>query len=520
MSHHPRGMAARTLVLWAIALAIGIYCNPGSCEEPGAIAAPSADSAQPASWPRFALDQARHAAGTIDHPHRRSQALEQIAAATAGLGDCAAARVVLSDAIAAAREIADESLRDLAMRDSARRQAACGDVAGAFAALGEITSPEVRDSVALAVVSAQVEGGALPEALQVASGISDPVTMSDAKRAIALAHARRGQMSEARAIAERIPDFLVRALASADIAALHADIGNTQALNAARLIARHTPNARQRDVALGYVAGIQAQSGDVRGALDTAAAIRDGTSKAYALTRIANARTETADDAAVPELLERAFSTARRAKPTGATAAVLCEIAQSFVQRGDLAQARSALDHALTVALSKRGLRYSTPTVEKIARLRARTGNIPGALTIAEGIPDGSSRALLVHDILAAQAEAGDVAGAIKAANALSDVRLRVAGLFGIVGVQMTGGDTGGARASLRHVLELARETADPRFRSHSMAAVAAAQVELGDVEQAWPNFQDALAAAAGLTDGYTRAFAYVNVSDPFTRRP
>jgi ATP/maltotriose-dependent transcriptional regulator MalT len=393
-------------------------------------------------------------------------------------------------------------------------------VAAALETLAGIASPGERNAVSAAVVSAQVAAGELPQALRVAGTIDDPVKMSEAQRTIAVAQARRGSMGEAREIAERIPDFLTRAMASADIAALHADIGNAQALNTARLIARNTPNARQRDVALGYVAGIQAQSGDIRSALDTSATIKDGTSKAYALARIAGARVGTVDDDAVPELLNRAFTTARRAKPTGATAAVWCEIAQGFVLRGDLAQARSALDHAYTIATSKRGLRYSTVTLEKIARLRARTGDIARALAIAEGIPDGSSRALLVHDILAAQAERDDVAGAIRTASVLDDVRLQVAALFGIVGVQITNGDLSGARGSLRQVLELARETPDLGFRSHSLGAVAAAQVELGDRSEAWANFRDALTAAAMLPDAYARAYAYVNLSDPFTQRP
>jgi tetratricopeptide (TPR) repeat protein len=523
MPHPSRALPARSLLLWTIAVAGAGLTGFVTTTEPTASATPHASgavSSDPASWPRFALHEARLAAAQLDHAHRRVQALEQIAAATTGLGDCTAARTILAEAFGTAREIADVALRDLALRDIAKRQAACADMAGALAALPEIVSPGERDAVSIAVVSAQIAAGELPQALEVAAAIDDPVTMSEAQRMIAVAQARRGRMSEAREIAGRIPDFLVRAMASADIAALHADIGNAQALNTARLIARATPNARQRDVALSYVASIQAQSGDVHSALGTSAAIKDGTSKAYALARIAAARAGTADDPAVRELLDRAFSTARRARPTVATAAVLCEIAQGYLVRGDVAQARSALDHAYTVATSKRGLRYGAGAVEKIARLRARTGDIAGALAIAEGIPDGSSRALLVHDILAVQAEKDDVTGALRAANALTDVQLQVAALFGIVGVQMTSGDSAGARTSLQRVLELARETQDLGFRSHSLGAVAAAQVALGDRSDAWPNFQDALAAAAALPDAYARAYAYVNLSDPFTQRP
>ena len=523
MPQHPRTLPARNHLPLTVAMAAALLLGCVTAAEAPAADAPgtaTADSSDTASWPRFALSEARQAAATLDHPHRRAQALEQIAAATSGLGDCAAARAILADAIGAARDIADVSLRDLALRDIAQRQAACGEVSGALATREEIVSPDERDAVSMAVVGAQLGAGDLATALNTASAIADPITMSDAQRLIAIAHGRRGRMVEARHIAERIPEFLVRAMTSADIAALHADVGNKQALNTARQIARNTPNARQRDVALGYVAGIQAQSGDVHSALATSGAIKDGTSKAYALTRIANGRMGTADDPAVAELLERAFSTARRAKPSGATAAVLCEIAQAFVARGDIRQARAALDHALTLATSKRGLRYSSGTIERIARVRARTGDIPGALAIAEGIPDGSSKALLIHDVLAAQAERGDIEGAIRTSGTLNDTRLQVAALFGIVGVQKTSGDVPGARASLHRVLELTRAAPDLGFRSHSLGAVAAAQVEMGDRTEAWPNFQEALAAASAVPDAYTRAFAYVNLSDPFTQRP
>lgn len=523
MSHQARASPARNPVLRTFAMAWALIAGIASGAGPATTASPAetgADASNAATWPRFALSEARQVAATIDHPHRRAQALDQIAAATIGLGDCDGARAVVVDALGAARGIDDASLRDLALRDIANRQAACRDVAGALATLHAIATREERDAVSVIVAGAQLEAGDLPAALGTASAIADPILLSDAQRMIALAHARRGDMTEARSIAGHIPEFLVRAMTSADIAALHADVGNAQALNTARLIARNTPNARQRDVALSYVAGIQAQSGDIRAALSTSAAIKDGTSKAYALTRIASGRMGTADDAAVADLLERAFSTARRAKANAATAAVLCEIAQAFVLRGDLTQARAALDHALTLATSKRGQRYSAVTIEKIARTRARSGDTAGALAIAAGVPDGSSKALLIHDILAAQAEGGDLAGAIGNSGNLGDARLQVAGLFGIVGVQKTNGDAPGAQASLSRILQLARDTPDPGFRSHSLGAVAAAQVELGDGVEAWPNFQEALAAAAAVPGAYQRALAYVNLSDPFTQRP
>lgn len=522
MRRCPRAQLARSILLWSAVMLAPVVARSGSAAEPP-VAVPyeevTLDSSDPQSWPRFALNEARQIGIAIDHPHRHAQILEQIAIATTGIGEPGAARVLLEDATRAALGIRDPSLRDLALRDIGINQTRCDDVPGALRTLDHMESPELRDAVRSSIVNAQVDAKQLSAALSTARAIGNPTVMSDALRTIAIAHAQRERMGDARDIAQRVPDRLVRAMAVADIAALHADIGNAQALESARLIARNVVDARQRDVALSYVAGIQAQSGDVRGALSTSDTIKDGSSRAYALTRIANARMRMNDASLAQELLNRALAAARRTKPSTAAAAVLCEISQAFVLNGDKAQAGAALDAALAVATSGRKLRQNTATFETIARVRARAGDVAGALSTAERVPEGSAKALLIHDILAAQAEAGDVDAALLTARALSEPQLQVAAFFGIIGVQITSGLLPGARESMQQILELARETEDLGFRSHSLAALAAAQIDIGNRVAGWKSFEEALAAAAQLPDAYTRALAYVNLSDPFTQR-
>ncbi len=522
MQHDPRAQMACSILSCAVLMLSRVASgSDGAAEAPLTVSngEARADSTDPRSWPRFALHEARRIGAEIDHPHRRAQILEQIARTAIGIGDSDAAREILVAATSAARGISDRSLRDLALRDIGIDQARCDDVAGALRTLDDIESPELRDVVRVAVVQAQVDADELSAALVTARAIGKPAIMSDVLRTIALAHGRHERMGDARGIAERIPDSMVRAMAVADIAALHADIGNAQALETARVIARNVPDPRQRDVALSYVADVQAQSGDVRGALSTSESVKDGTTRAYALTRIANARLRSNDAALAQELLNRALATARRTKRSTATAAVLCEIAQTFTLSGDKAQAGTALDAALAIANSSRKLRQDTATFEKIARTRAGAGDIAAALSTAERVPDGSTKALLIHDILAAQAEAGDVDGALHAARAFTDPQLKVPALFGIIGVQTTSGNLRGARESMQLILEAARETEDLGFRSHSLAAIGAAQIEIGDRVDGWNSFQEALAAAAALPDAYARAHAYINLSDPFTNR-
>jgi tetratricopeptide (TPR) repeat protein len=477
------------------------------------------DSPDPESWPRLSLSEARRIAPSVADPFRRSQVLEQAAAVAIGLGDSSAACGLLVDAFDVARAIKDRSLRDLALRDIGVTQARCSDVSGAAHTLAAIDGREPRDIAASAIVDAWVSAGQLGAALQVARSIDAPLAMSQALRKIAVVQARNERFADARAVADDIPDDMLRALALADIAALHANVGNTQALEAARFTARRVRQTPQREAALGYVAAIQARSGDTQGALSTAAGIKGPATRAYALARIADALLQVGDVAHAQDLLSRALVLARSARPGDTTATVLCEIAQTLLVVHDAANAITALDAAFSSAVSGRKQYRDAAILEAIARTQARAGAVRQALVTAEHVAAGSARALVIHDILAAHAEAVGAAEATAIARSLSDPQLKIAGLFGIVGVQTDNGDSAGANESLHLILDAARATRDADYRAHSLGAVAAAEARLGDAAGGWPIFQEALAEAATLADPYARALAHVNLSDPFTQR-
>lgn len=485
---------------------------------PAALFGSAADSADPQSWPREALIEARRIAVGVDDPYRRAQALEQTAAVTTRLGDRATACGVLIDALQAARGIRDRSLRDMALRGIAVSQTRCDDMPGALRTLEEIADQEAGDVVRTAIVEAQISGGQLDAAATNARGIDSSTTESYALRRIAVAHARQGHFDTARSVAAEIPDSVARALAVADIGALHPDVGNAAALESARMIARGVRPTPQREAVLGYIAAIQAQSGDVQGALSTAAGIKGPATRAHAMARIVDARLRAHDTTGSAELLQKAVTLARSARPGETKSVVLCEIAETFILADNKAEARAALEAAFASATSDRSRRQDSAIFEVIARTQARAGDTAHALTTTERAAEGA-RALLVHDILAAQAEAGDENMATTTARSLRDPQLRIAGLVGIVGAQTANRNVVGANETLGFIIDAARTLPDTDFRAHSLGAVAAAQVRLGNAGDGWSIFQEAVAEAESIPDPYARALAYVNLSDPFTQR-
>jgi hypothetical protein len=209
---------------------------------------------------------------------------------------------------------------------------------------------------------------------------------------------------------------------------------------------------------------------------------------------------------------------ARSARPGETKAIVLCEIAEALILADNKTEATAVLEAAFASANTGRRPQRESALFETIARTQARAGDIAHALTTADRVSE-SVRALLVHDILAAQAEAGDAAMATTTARSFRDAQLKIAGLIGIVGAQTAHGNVAGANETLGLIIDTARTLPDTDFRAHSLGAVAAAQVRLGNAGDGWSTFQEALTEAESVLDPYARALAYVNLSDPFTQR-
>jgi hypothetical protein len=474
------------------------------------------DPGVPSSWARYAMLESSNAAETIEDPYFGVEALVRIAGLRASFDDADGARATLRTARGIADGISGAPSHDLALRDVGLQWARFGDIDSALDAANAIEASEQRTEVLGAIIGVQISAGDFGAAKSTAQGLRSDADAEQVLRRIAQAQAHRDKVGDARATVAAIEDDSTRAIAAADVAAALSDVGNSDSIEKALVIARDIHGKYERDAAYVYIALIQAHSADVTGAIKTLERVKDAASRALGFARLSAMRSTAQDSSHADAFLQRALADVAKARPSRARTLALCEIAVAQIASGQKEPARTLLQQALQAESSARDSKAVGPGLEAIARLQARAGDIAGASSTAARLTDETTRALLVHDIAAAQAESGDMAGARAMAEGLTDARLQVPAWFGIIGVQIAAGDRAGARDSLQAVQEHARALEDLEYRSQSLAAVAAAHVKLDDVPSGWTSFQEAVAAAAELKQGVARSAAFANIAEPF----
>jgi len=200
--------------------------------------------------------------------------------------------------------------------------------------------------------------------------------------------------------------------------------------------ARGIEDARARVMALAAVAGAQAASGDVAGALQTIAeareaalGIEDAFLRARALADVAQAQTAAGDVAGAVQTFASARETARGIEDADQRAQALAVVAEAQAAAGDVAG-------ALQTARGIEEAYLRAWALAAVARAQAAAGDVPGALqTIdealqtARGIESASTRAFALAAVARAQAAAGDVAGALQTARGIEEASVRARAL-------------------------------------------------------------------------------------------
>jgi tetratricopeptide (TPR) repeat protein len=330
------------------------------------------------------------------------------------------------------------------------------------------------------------------DALKVADTIQDSAHMEAAKKAIGKAQ----QEGESK------------------IALAYAKLGDIRnALDTAAAIRR----PEERSSVLVGIAEIQARAEDVQGALETASAIQQPAKQASALVEIAEIQATRGAMHSAREVAERlpldeeksraltaiAVGQAERGDLVAAleTAAVIPGTGKAHVLRtigdvqaksGDRAAALDTWRKAATVAIQDSRFEELTQILES----QVKFGDVPGARMSAAAVPDNSHAQMKLVEV---QAAAGDVRSAIETVSAIRDARDRALALEHVAAAQARTGSVGQA-------VDTAAAIEDARARNEALAWVTLARLESNDIA-------GALVTATGIEDDDWKSWTFVSIA-------
>ena len=482
---------------------------------PGAAAAQGA-GAPTAVWAHDALARALSACDDITDSFRRAQVLAEIAEAQVAAGEVDAARGNLERALAVARRIDEEPLRNWATQDIGLAYVKADDLAAAEAAAQTIGDLRLHDAVLAAVVDARRGARDLQGAQATARRMKDVARQGFSLRTIAIQQASDADFAGAIATARSIQHARANALALGDVAAAIARDG---AFDEARSLVARIRDGASRSRGFVEVAVAQAGAGDIKGALTTLAQVDDKLDHAEGTARIAAARASSAP-AAARDMFAQALAAADKTR-AGANrrADAFVEIARAQLAAGEVSAAVATLKRACGEIPQVKGEFERLSLLTRIAPLQARAGDYPGAFSTAMQADDASLRPLLVRDIAVSQAEKGDVSGAVAIARSLDDRPAAAAALFGILRVQSQAHDPSGLRETIDITLQAVRVIGSAELRAGALGSLAAAHARQGDVEGAQAVFAEAMNTAAALDGGQQRAAVYARIADSLADR-
>ena len=180
-------------------------------------------------------------------------------------------------------------------------------------------------------------------------------------------------------------------------------------------------------------------------------------------------------------------------------AVTLEDIAFLRERTGDVSGALKLYEESLRIYEQLEDVGARAGTLGDIARLRARSGDVPGALRLYEEIlqifeqlGDVRSHAITAGDIARLRAQSGDVSGALKLYEEilqifeqLGDVRSRAGALGDIERLRAQSGDVSGALKLHEERLQIFEQLGDVRSRALTLGDIARLRAQLGDAAEA-----------------------------------
>jgi tetratricopeptide (TPR) repeat protein len=263
---------------------------------------------------------------------------------------------------------------------------------------------------------------------------------------------------------------------------------------------------------LGRIALARADKGDMNGAVETLQKIDDDLHRAVMQGRLAATRAVEGDADASRKMFAVAINgvLAHTGEPER-RALTLAQIGRLQAVSGDSQSAVQTLTRAVREAEGLEKSNEREDTLDHIARGLARAGDSAGALQAALRMNDRVARALLVRDVVSMQTNASSASASASAAE-FGDPLIEAAAQFGVLGMQLLRTTTPLSPETIEAARRAVRNIDEKQPKPAAFAALAAARVKSGNVEQGSSIFQEALDAADAITRSDQRAAAYVDM--------
>jgi tetratricopeptide (TPR) repeat protein len=460
----------------------------------------------PVQWRGVALSRALAAAETIDDPYRRAETLASIARVQTLIGTSAPDRTI-HQALAAVEKIREPAFRDWVLNDIVLAQIAADDLVGARQTANRIEAKRQQGAALVQIATVELRAGNSAAAQQTAALIREREAKSEILRALVAIAAASGELSNARDMLRDIDDPFYQALAAGDIAVAEARAGRNDRAEAMVGRVRRADRAQ----VYGRVALARADQGDVNGAVATLQKIDDDLHRAAMQGRLAAAGVAGDGDASKQMFAMAIAAVESHQREPERRAVTLAQLGRLQAISGDRASAVQTLTRALREAEKLERGEPREDTLDHIARGLARAGDSAAALQTAQRMNDRIARALVVRDIVTMQTSADSASAAASAAE-FSDPLIEAAAQFGVLGMQMLRATTPLSQETIEAARRAVRRIDEKQPKPAAFAALAAARVKTGDVDQGTSIFKEALEAADAIARGDQRAAAYVDM--------
>jgi len=380
------------------------------------------------------------------------------------------------------------NMKPAMLRYIALAQLKTGDIKGSLQTSADIKNAFEKAGVLQAIGTAQAKAGDSPgafltfhEAVKITNSAFDARQRPPTLQAIVKAQVEAGDIHGAMETATSPKESYQKCVLLREVALVQARAGDGVGAKKTFQQAIRTANGIYEAVALkqnalSILATAQADTGDVKGSLQTADSIDNASWRGGTLSAIATAQVQSGN-------LKGALQIANNVVQAIMRPGTLRAIALAQLQANDIKGALATADSIETIYLKVDVLRA-------IAKAQAQAGDgnnsvttLRRALAIAETLNDPFQKADILDETARSQASAGEIKSAVQTVNKIENPRRISYILRAIAAIQAKAGDKPGAAVTFQQALHLIQNL-DKLQDGNTLLQIAKEQAEAGDFKQ------------------------------------